>query len=1008
MFKNIKNRLQIYFQLIGLIPMAIFGFYNYYTTKETITKQSFDRLTSVRELRKRQVEGYIQKVRQEAVYFSSNSFFLDALEDMSNAYNNFEVDSSEMSTVKPEIINYYENIFYNKLAESDKKNTPIYDYIPLKNAKTLLYQYHYIANRGERVTKDKPYFNVHEKYDLLLKDALEKFKYYDIFLIDNDGNIVYTVAKELDFAANVNDPMIKETNIYKIYNEFKKVQSTNTVKIYDYQFYLPSAYEPSIFCATNMFRNDKKIGTLVLQLSIDEIDNIMTGNQNWKSDGLGASGETYIVGPDYKMRTNSRFILEDPKGFFEAMKTYNVPDTTLEFMKAYKTSILYADVKTDASKNAHNKLVETKIINDYRNIPVLSSYSLISDPDLKWALLSEIDEAEVFEPINQVRSRVIIASILVFLLIAIVSNFVSGGISRPLFTLSAAADEVSKGNLDVHADVNTGDEIENLSNVFNKMVKDVKGEKMALQSVLGELEKGKSELEEQTLALSKSNQEAEIQKIQVEAKNRELEGVISTVNAQKTEMERQAIKINQSYEETQSLVKQLDEEKRFIENQNREFEANSKVLMNLAKSKNIQQGNFETSIKEIAQKTSLSLDITQVGVWELSQDNETLTSLAMYNKDEMKYLPSISISQKDYPIYFQAITSGEPINAPNAESDLNTIEFNENYLKPNNIKSMLDIPYYVDGLVRGVICCEHKNVVKKFDVIDFNFTKSIADILTIAYKSLQRKEAEVQIQEQSHIIEEKNKDIIASINYAKRIQSALLPADEYVKSLIPNHFLYYKPKDIISGDFYWIDYVSDKIIIVIADCTGHGVPGAFMTMIGDNQLDQIVREKKITSPELILSVLHFGVAQTLKQNENDIRDGMDVGIVVIDAKAKKMAYAGAMNPLYYVQNGEFFEIKADKRPIGGRTDENDKVSFTKHEIDISTPTTFYLCTDGFQDQFGGPDKRKFMVKRLKEKLHAISAQPINTQKQEIFDTMNNWMGNDNPQVDDMIVFGATV
>lgn len=1007
-FKNIKYKLQFYFQLIGMIPMLIFGTYDYYTSKDTILSQSKERVTSLRELRKKQIEEYIKQSQEEAIYFSKNKFFVDAATDLIQAYNNYKPDSSEVSAISPEMQYYYENTFLNRLSDLDKKEIVPSKYMPRTNPQSLALQYHYIVNQGESKLKMNDYFITHERYFPLMKEALDRFKYYDIFIMDNDGNIVFTVAKEPDFGTNVKDAMVNNTNIASIYKDFKNMADSDFTGIYDYEAYLASAYEPAIFIAANFYKNGNKIGTLIIQLSVDDINSLMTGNGKWKEDGLGQSGETFLVGKDSLMRTESRSFLEEPKAFFEYMETSGKSQALIDEVKYYKTCILSMPVKSTAVIKAMQGVSGSEIIKDYRGISVLASYAPVDIAGLKWNIVSKMDEDELLEPVKTVRYRAIIAQFVVFVLISLIANFVASSISKPMFKLSTAANEVSKGNLDVEADVKTGDEIEYLSNVFNKMVKDVKTEKTSLQNVMVELEKGKSNLEEQALALNKSNQEAEIQKIQVESKNRELENVLTTVNAQKSELEIQSAKINQSYEETQSLVKQLDIEKKYIQNQNREFEANSKVLMNLAKSKNIQQGNFETSIREIAQKTALSLDITQVGIWELSENNESIKSLVIYNKEEMKFMPPIVLQQHDYPLYFQAVTSGEAIVAMDAQSDYNTSEFTLGYLKPLDIRSMLDVPYYVDGMVRGVICCEHKHEKKDFGVIEMNFTKSAADILTIAYKSLQRKEAEVQIKHQSEIIEEKNKDIIASINYAKRIQSAMLPTDEHVKSLVPEHFIYYKPKDIISGDFYWIDYVGDKTVIVVADCTGHGVPGAFMTMIGDNQLDQIVREKKITSPEMILTLLHYGIAQTLKQNENDIKDGMDVGIVVIDRKANKLTYAGAMNPLYYIQNESFFEIKADKRPIGGRTEGDMKVSFTKHEIDISIPTTIYLCTDGFQDQFGGPDKRKFMVKRMKEMLHTVSSQNIENQKNYIFETMAAWMGSENAQVDDMIILGAKV
>jgi serine phosphatase RsbU (regulator of sigma subunit)/tetratricopeptide (TPR) repeat protein len=247
-------------------------------------------------------------------------------------------------------------------------------------------------------------------------------------------------------------------------------------------------------------------------------------------------------------------------------------------------------------------------------------------------------------------------------------------------------------------------------------------------------------------------------------------------------------------------------------------------------------------------------------------------------------------------------------------------------------------------------------------------------------------------------------NIKASITYAKRIQNAILPPISLIQQYLEESFVLYKPRDIVSGDFYWFAPISQQYSVIAAvDCTGHGVPGAFMSMIGDAILTQIVIEKGILSPDLILHELDKGVRLALRKGESDAKDGMDMSLCVIDKEAKIAAFAGAMNPMCFVQNGELHEIKADKRAIGGEGAEG--FSFTKHTIDISIPTTIYLYTDGFQDQFGGAQGRKFMVKRFRELLFEIHQKPINEQKQLLDDTIENWRGSTQKQIDDILVMG---
>ncbi len=347
-----------------------------------------------------------------------------------------------------------------------------------------------------------------------------------------------------------------------------------------------------------------------------------------------------------------------------------------------------------------------------------------------------------------------------------------------------------------------------------------------------------------------------------------------------------------------------------------------------------------------------------------------------------------------------------------------------------------------------------------------------------------------EIEKQHKILEEKNFDIMASIEYAKRIQQAILPLESQLREILPESFILFKPRDIVSGDFYWFAevksqqmegrdkeydligeklsirfsneaddtqeenrhsaviekttkaafdpllatnfyHLTPKVIVAAIDCTGHGVPGAFMSMIGNDLLNEIVREKNIHQPSLILAELHKGVRHVLRQEDTKNRDGMDAVVVCIDKQHEVVEFAGAMNPLYILRNEQslvwheqnyqptatetplpvFTEIKGDKLPIGGQVDLEERV-YTNHIISLAIdqhhiPTTLYLCTDGYQDQFGGEKNKKFLVKRLRQYLKEIYTKTLPEQKWSLERKFEEWKG-ENGQTDDVLMIGIKV
>jgi len=246
-------------------------------------------------------------------------------------------------------------------------------------------------------------------------------------------------------------------------------------------------------------------------------------------------------------------------------------------------------------------------------------------------------------------------------------------------------------------------------------------------------------------------------------------------------------------------------------------------------------------------------------------------------------------------------------------------------------------------------------------------------------------------------------EIKDSINYAERIQSSILPNISVIKEHLPNGFILFKPRDVVSGDFYWFNQVDGKSFFACVDCTGHGVPGAFMSMIGNSLLNEIILTKKITSPSAILSSLNRSIFKVLKQNTSESRDGMDMALCMIDPKTNTLTYAGANRELLLIRNSELIEYKPTKNAIGGFTD-SDTV-FKETVIEIQANDLYYMTTDGYADQFGGEKGKKLMTKNFKDFLLQIHTLPMPTQQEELDKKIINWMGKEHAQVDDILVIG---
>ncbi len=474
---SIKSKLIVMLLTVSSSSILVTAYLGYQSGKSNLTDRVFNQLTSVRASKAYQIESYFKTIRNHIQTLSNDPSVGIAITEFTNAYRQLDtvplpVDASSKLTA------YYQNEFLPKLAQTEQGSPVLNSFLPEAIASNYL-QYHYIANNSNPIGKkhllDKAndsseYSRLHSRYHPIFRNIIEKFGYYDLFLIDPDGRIVYTVYKETDFASSLTVGAYNESNLARLFASVRRSKEKDYARIIDLESYAPSYGAPAAFIAAPIYNQDKFIGVLAIQLPVDEINNVMTGNRKWEADGLGKSGETYLVGQDYLMRSVSRFLIETPEEYLKTLVALGVNNETINRIRQYKTSILAQAVKTPAVEEAMTGKQDIKIIRDYRDIPVLSSYSLLQIEGLKWAILSEIDLAEAYAPIYDFERQLVISATLLMLLVILLAMVMASLFVKPINQLIASARKVAAGQLDAIAVLETEDEFGELAQSFNLMV----------------------------------------------------------------------------------------------------------------------------------------------------------------------------------------------------------------------------------------------------------------------------------------------------------------------------------------------------------------------------------------------------------------------------------------------------------------------------------------------------------------------------------------------------------
>ena len=587
-------------------------------------------------------------------------------------------------------------------------------------------------------------------------------------------------------------------------------------------------------------------------------------------------------------------------------------------------------------------------------------------------------ESQMLEVRKNTTNFTIILTAIFIVLTLLAGTYVYQKLGKPIAKLSEAITQSIQSDFRAnfsHGNVNGKDEIASLTHDITYLYEKV-------QTYTSEILLQKEEIMMQAGNLSKVNTQLEEKTENIMAKNHEL--------AEKyDEIEKQKLQAEEDYKNIQFLTK-----------------IGQKVSAHL---------DIHLIVKEVYQHIHqlMSVDVFAVGLFQPEKNGLNFYG-AEVHKDRLQNKVVPLDTRNSLAVW--SLLHAEEIIIHNLDEEYQLyVSEKPDAIEGLNCKSLVYMPLYANKKTIGVMSIQSEQF-KAYNKFQIDIFRNLANYVGIAvqnakiYGKIEQQQHELQAANQE--ISKTNKTLTSSINYAKRLQQNILPDLQSIQKHIPESFILFKPRDKVSGDFYFFSEMECSktgqkfCVLVAADCTGHGVRGAFTSMVGYSLLNTIINEKQITSPKDILNALNLSLSQTFRQEESSNRDGMDLAIAVIDIKQKKLYFGGAKSPLIYCQNDELFTIKGTAKSVGGISTKKRNIDYETHELDISVPTTIYLASDGYQDQFGGAECKKMSRRGFYELLESIHHKPVNEQKEFLDHYLEDWKHRTNQkQIDDILVMG---
>jgi class 3 adenylate cyclase len=486
---SIKSKLLVMLLAVSLFSIAVVASLNYYTCYQTLKSAIFSHLTSVRASRADQIEQNFARLRMETTALAAGNAVVDASRQFIDAYR--KLDGAQIQPEMDAVLRqFYQQTFAPELEKAAGSTVEIDSLLPETAAGRYL-QYYYIAKnpfpiaeKGGMLRADdtSDYTRVHEAFHPTLRRLIQTFGFAGIYLIDIEtGAIVYTEGKRPDFATRLTDGRYARTNLADLFRRVQRAPDRSTVEVEDFQQYLPVLNAPRAFIGAPVFEGGRAIAVLVLRLSPDGINRVMTSGRQWERDGLGKTGEVYLVGPDFRMRSDSRFLLESPELYGDQLTKSGMPPDEVEAILREKSSILYQKVRSEAAEKALHGDVGTGILTDYRGVEVLDSWAPLKIAGIDWGIVAKIDRDEAFMPMQHIARDTLIQTLIILLVITLVVMFLATSFVRPVNDLIARVQLARTGKTDVTFATETGDELGDLARSFRDLIDGVQKQTRLLE-----------------------------------------------------------------------------------------------------------------------------------------------------------------------------------------------------------------------------------------------------------------------------------------------------------------------------------------------------------------------------------------------------------------------------------------------------------------------------------------------------------------------------------------------
>jgi PAS domain S-box-containing protein len=947
---RIRTKLLIVLVFVAVASTGVYAVIEYRAAKQALLEQSFSNLTAVRELKAQQIEDYFDLISNQIVSLSESQTIVEAMQEFQDATS--LLDTGSGSRVSTLLQSYYDREFLPRLGQNslgeDLENSS--SYIPGDGIARVLQDAYIARNRnptGEKHLLDDAsdgtqYSAVHKQYHPTIRSFLERFGYYDIFLVDAEtGRIVYSVFKEVDFGTSLLTGPYADTNFAEAFRSVREAASADSVRFEDFAPYAPSYNAPASFVASPIFDEDEITGVLVFQMPIDRINNIMTSQRAWSNIGLGASGETYIVGEDLLMRNQSRFLIEDRAAYLEAIRESGIDENIIERIDTFNTSIGLQAVDTVGTRSALASEANTDIFPDYRGVKVLSAYRPLDLPGLSWVIMSEIDEAEALLPAHRLRNRTLLLMSALTLGVIVASFLFARTMTRPIQNLTEKAKGIAQGDLGITIDTSGGDEIAQLARNFDAM-------RQALRELIEGLE---TKVEERTKELSDS--EVRARSILNNAADSVIvidgDGIVREFNP--------SAEATFGYKASEVIGGKIDE--LMPDRHARHHDGYLQHYHDTGEKRVVDRTREVEGLRKDGTEFPLEL---HVGEAVLEDEKlfvgiiRDITERRLQEKeiaDNLSFVTTL-VDSVPNPIFVKD-TSGRYLN-------FNTAYENAFGVKREDIigKSVKELDFFPEEyryrrheedlqLLRdGGSSQREASVIlgdgKEHDMLFWARAFDLSDgsrggVLGVFVDITEQKELERQLAIA-------NKRMGDELNIGRQIQMSMIPL---TFPRFPEHkdldvWAYIRPAREVGGDFYDFFMIDDRYFaFVIADVSGKGVPAALMMAVAKTLLKS--RSQDTRSTENIISATN----NELSENNDDCMF-ITAFFAIIDTMTGEMTYTNAgHNPPYLVKtDGSMQALDQLHGPMVGVMP---GAPYGESQIKLDIDDKIVLYTDGVTEAF---------------------------------------------------------